>query len=35
MRQQFVPTNFERTQALKRELRELVERGMDFIDNEP
>jgi len=35
MRRQFVPTNFERTQALKRELRELVERGLYFIDNEP
>jgi len=35
MRQQFVPTNFERTQALKCELRELVERGLDFIDNAP
>ena len=35
MRRQFVPTNFKRTQALKRELRKLVERGLDFIDNEP
>ena len=35
IRRQFVPTNFERTQALKRELKELVERGLNFIDNEP
>jgi len=35
MRLQFVPTNFERTQALKCELRELVEWGLNFIDIEP